>query len=97
MKQKEAKEARAAMDTYNRYTIAVRGVSPDVYGILRMAKIETEFETLLSTTKPPPTPQDIAIQHMRPLEQLGEGSGHNAWMSKYVARKSEEHSMDVDS
>jgi predicted P-loop ATPase/GTPase len=28
---------------------------------------------------------------------LGGRSGHNAWMSNYVARKSEEHSMDVDS
>lgn len=96
-KQKEVKEARVTMDTYNRYTIAVRGVSPDVYGILRKAKIETEFATLLSTTMPSPTPQDDAIQHMRPLERLGGGSGHNAWMSNYVARKSEEHSMDVDS
>jgi hypothetical protein len=96
-KQKEVKEARATMDTYNRYTIAVRGVSADVYGILRKANIETEFATLLSTTMPLPTPQDDAIRHMRPLERLDGGSGHNAWMSNYVARKSEEHSMDVDS
>jgi len=96
-KQKEVKEARVTMDTYNRYTIAVRGVSADVYGILRKANIETEFATLLSTTMPSPTPQDDTIQHMRPLERLGGGSGHNAWMSNYVARKSEEHSMDVDS
>lgn len=95
-KQKEVKKARVTMDTYNRYTIAVRGVSADVYGILRKAKIETEFATLLGTTMPSPTPQDDAIQHMRPLERLGGGSGHNAWMSNYVARKSEEHSMDVD-
>ena len=85
------------MDTYNRYMIAVRGVSADVYGILRKAKIETEFATLLSTTTPSPTPQDDAIQHMRPLEWPAGGSGHNAWMSKYIARESEEHSMDVDS
>jgi len=96
-KQKEVKEAQMAMDSYNRYTIAVRGVSADVYGILRKANIETEFATLLSTTMPSPTPQDDAIQHMRPLERLGGGSSHNAWMSNYVARKSEEHSMDVDS
>ena len=96
-KQTEVKTALATMDTYNRYTIAVRGISPDVYGILREANIETEFATLLSTTMPSPTPQDDAIQHMRPLERLGGGSGHNAWMSNYVARKSEEHSMDVDS
>ena len=70
-KQKKVKAVRVTMDTYNRYTIAVRDVSPDVYGILRKAKIETEFATLLSTTMPSPTPQDDAIQHMRPLERLG--------------------------
>ena len=96
-KQKEVKEARVTMDSYNRYTIAVRGVSADVYGILRKANIETEFATLLSTMMPSPTPQDDAIQHMRPLERLGGGSGYNAWMTNYVARKSEEHWMDVDS
>ena len=96
---KKLKDARLIMDRYNRYTIAIRGASPNVYGILRKAKIETEFETLLRTTMPPPTPQDIAIQHMRPLERLGEESVHNAWMSNYVARagESEEHSMIVDS
>ena len=72
------KDARSTMDRYNRHSIAIRGSSPDVYGILRKANIETEFETLLSTTMPAPTPQDIAIQHMRPLERLGEESGHNA-------------------
>jgi hypothetical protein len=91
------KEARVTMDIYNRYTIAIRGSSADPYGILHTANIAKEFATLLSTTMPSPTPQDDALQHMRPLERLGGRSGHNAWMSNYVARKSEEHSMDVDS
>ena len=32
MKQKEVKEARAAMDAYNKYSIALRGATSDVYG-----------------------------------------------------------------
>ncbi|KIM80231.1 hypothetical protein PILCRDRAFT_9777 [Piloderma croceum F 1598] len=95
-KQKEVKEAQLAMDTYNRYTIAVRGASADVYGILRTAKIETEFATLLTTMMPSPTAQDETIQHMRPLERLGGESGHTTWMSRYVVGKSKEYSMDVD-
>ena len=96
-RQKEAvKEARVAMDNYNRYTIAARGATSNVYGILRKANVDAEFKTLLNTTMPSPTPQDDAIQHMRPLERLGSGSGHNTWMSYYVARESED-SMDVDS
>ncbi|KIM86830.1 hypothetical protein PILCRDRAFT_4708 [Piloderma croceum F 1598] len=87
-KQKKVKEARLAMDAYNRYTIAVRGASADVYGILRMAKIETEFATLLTSTMPSPTAQDETIQHMRPLERLGSESGHTAWMSRYVVGES---------
>jgi hypothetical protein len=95
-KQKEVKEKKLAMDAYNRYTIAVRGASSNVYGILTKAKVEKEFESLLTTTMPSPTAQDKTIQHMRPLERLGGGSGHTAWMSKYVVGQSKEHSMDVD-
>jgi hypothetical protein len=79
---KEVKKERLAMDAYNRYTIAVRGASSDVYGILVKAQVETEFATLLTTTMPSPTVQDETIQRMRPLERLG--GGHTAWMSKYV-------------
>jgi len=95
-KQRVVKEARLAMDTYNRYSIAVRGASADEYGILRKANVETAFATLLSITMPSPAAQDRAIQRMRPLERLGRESGHTAWMSKYVVGESEEHSMDVD-
>ena len=76
-KQKEVKETRVTMDSYNRYTLAVCGVSTDIYGILHKPNIETEFATLLSTMMPSSTPQDNTIQHMWPLEWLGGGSGHN--------------------
>jgi hypothetical protein len=46
-KQRVVKEARLAMDTYNRYSIAVRGTSADEYGILHKANIEIAFATLL--------------------------------------------------
>ena len=83
-KQEEVKNMRREMDAYNRYTITIRGASADVYGILRKAKIETAFATLLSTTMPSPTAQDEAMKRMRPLERLGGESGHSAWMSAYV-------------
>ena len=93
-KQKVVKEKRLAMDAYNRYSIAVRGASPDVYGILRKANVERAFSTLLSITMPSPTVQDTKIQRMQPFERLGRKSGHTAWMSKY--RKGKEDFMDVD-
>ncbi len=92
-KQNHVKEERAAMDAFNRYTIAIRGTSASVYGILDKAKVKTEFATLLAVTMPSPTAQDEMIQHMRPLERLGRESGHTAWMSKYVTGESK---MDVD-
>ena len=78
------KEARLAMDSYNRYAISVRGASPDVYDILRAARVEKEFATLLQITMPAPSNQDRTMQHMRPLERLGAASNHTAWMSQYV-------------
>jgi len=93
-KENKVKEERAAKDTCNRYTIAIRGASASVYGILEKAKVETEFATLLAITMPSPTVQDKMIQRMRPLERLGRGYGHTAWMSTYVAGES---MMDVDS
>jgi len=95
-KQNEVKKERLAMDAYNRYTIAVRGASASVYGILDRAKVETEFATLLAVTMPSFTAQDETIQHMRPLERLGRESGHTVWMSRYVMGESKEHLMDVD-
>ena len=92
--QRAAKERRLTIDAYNRYSIAVRGASAKVYGILHTAKVETAFATLLSTTMPSPTAQDETIQHMRPLERLGGESGHTSWMSKYYVGENE--AMDVD-
>ena len=95
-KQNEAKEERPAMDSHNRYTIAIRGVSASVYGILDKANVKTQFATLLAIMMPSPTAQDEMIQHMRPLERLGRESGHTAWMSRYVVEESKERLMDVD-
>jgi len=79
-----------AMNEYNRFTISIRGASSDVYGILKEAKLNEQFATLLSLTMPPPTAQDIAIQHMMPLERLGKTSGHTAWMKDYSSLRDEE-------
>jgi hypothetical protein len=79
---------RLAMDSYNRYLISARGSSPDVYGILNKADIAEQFATLLQIVMPMPTDQDSAIQHMQPLEHLGDTS-HTAWMKKYVVVESE--------
>ena len=56
-------EARQAMDEYNRFTISIRGKSRFTYKILDEAEITKEFSTLLDTSMPPQTDQDIAIQH----------------------------------
>jgi hypothetical protein len=77
------KATRAKMDAYNRYTINVRGASSTAYGSLKEANIVTEFATLVKVTMPSPTAQDVALQHMRPLERLGEDSGYTAWMTDY--------------
>ena len=76
---------RQAMDFCNRYTISVRGASPCSYGILNEAKIALEFKNLLSITVPSPTLQDETLQHMRPLEHLGECSSHTRWMLDCVS------------
>jgi hypothetical protein len=81
---KAADNARRAMDSCNRYSISARGVSPDVYNILREANIVTEFTTLLNVIMPSPVDLDSTRQHMRPLERLAAESGHTAWMSEYV-------------
>jgi hypothetical protein len=93
---KMAEQERQAMDGYNRYTIAVRGASASIYGILDKANVKTEFAALLGTTMPSPTIQDTMIQHMRPLERLGSRSDHTAWMSRYVVGDGNEDTMDVD-
>lgn len=75
---------QVAMDTYNRFTICVRGASEEVYGVLKTANIAKAFATFLSTTMPPPTAQNTATQHMRPLDHLSDTSAHTAWMLLYV-------------
>jgi hypothetical protein len=88
--QEDIKAARLAMDSYNRYSIAVRGADCNTYGILKEANIVQEFATLLGITNPPPTSQDIALQHMRPSERLGETSPHTNWMLEYVVANSDD-------
>ena len=79
---KAVKEARLAVDSYNRYSISVRGISPDEYGILRTAKIAKEFATLLSIIMTSIAEDHSTKKHMRPLERLSDQS-HIAWMSEY--------------
>jgi hypothetical protein len=84
-RKKDVQEKRLAMDLYNRYSISVRGASPDVYGILEAVDIAQEFDLLLSVTMPSPADHEPMIQQMRPLERVGNASAHTAWMSQYVA------------
>ncbi|KAK2464125.1 hypothetical protein APHAL10511_003873 [Amanita phalloides] len=76
------KEARFAVDSCNRHLISVRGISPDVYGILHDARIAQEFATLLSILMPLPVDDSSTIKHLRPLERLSE-SDHTDWMAEY--------------
>jgi hypothetical protein len=85
---KDVKVKQQAMDSCNRYSIAVRGASSDVYGILQEARIVGEFTTLLDITSSL-SAQDEALQHMRPLEHLGNTSSHTDWMRNYVVSSSE--------
>jgi hypothetical protein len=80
-KKNAVEQARQEMDSYNRYTIFVRGASSDTYGILKRADVEEAFNTLLTVTMLPPATQGCMIQHMHPLERLGERSAHTAWMA----------------
>jgi hypothetical protein len=81
------RDAQLAVDSYNRYSLSVRGASPEVYGILKTANIADEFATLLKITTPSPGNQKAILQHMRPLQRLGNESNHTAWMSEYVAEE----------
>lgn len=99
---KDVEVKQVAMDAYNRFTVSVRGTSPEVYGVLNAAKIANEFATLLRIIMPAPTGRDTIIQQMRPLEHLGDTSAHTNWMSVYVvddpqlSDQPEAESMDVD-
>jgi hypothetical protein len=75
---------REAMDAYNRYSIFVRGASSDIYGILKTADIVDQFGTLLHVTMPSPDGLESSLQHMWPLERLGNDCAQTAWMLEYV-------------
>ena len=80
----EADKARLAIESCYRYSISVRGTSPDVYGILDKANIANEFKTLLDIIMPQPLDEEDSIRrHLRPLERLADDSPHTAWMSEF--------------
>jgi hypothetical protein len=76
---------RLAMEDYNRYSISVRGATPETYGILKEADIVMEFATLLDITMPPLTEEALELQHMQPLRQVDESSPSTAWMWEGIA------------
>jgi len=80
---KDVKAKRLAMDRYNRYSIHVRGSTPDVYDILKTASFAEEFHTLLSVTAVTPDSRDIALQQMCPYERLDLGSPFMSWIPMY--------------
>jgi hypothetical protein len=82
-------EARSAIESCNRYSIFVRGTSPEVYGILNEAGIAKEFKTLFSVTMPSPTDCTDTMQCMRPFERLGK-STHMAWMTEFPEEEPED-------
>jgi len=86
----EVIRTRATMDGYNRYSIFVRGASPEVYGILDEGNFAAEFATLLRMIMPVAADYDSNIQQMRPLERLGHSSAHMAWMMQYTAEEAGE-------
>jgi len=88
----EVKSARTKRDSYNRYSISVRGASPEVYGVLAKANIATEFATLLRVTMPSSDDQNSTIQQMRSLERLGDNCANMAWMLQYTAEDDGEES-----
>ena len=79
---KKVNDAQCAVDSYNRYSISVRGASPDVYNILSEANIVEEFATLLNIVMPESDAERTKM-HMRPLERLSEKSHHTDWMWEY--------------
>ena len=83
-------EAKLVIESCNRYSIFVRGTSPEVYGILNEARIAKEFKTLLSVTMPSPTDRTDAMQCMRPFERFGK-SAHMAWMTQFPEEEPEDN------
>jgi hypothetical protein len=83
-------EIRQAMDSYNKYSVFIRGASPATYGILKTVGIENAFATLLKTTMPLPSNEDDEIQHMLPLNRLASESGYTEWMMEYGGEKDDQ-------
>jgi hypothetical protein len=84
----DAKEKQRAVDRYNRYSISVRGVLANAYGILKEAGIAREFQMLhlvSSRISSGTTPQ------MRPWERLGEDFPQTGWMYDYEMSESGEN------
>jgi hypothetical protein len=79
-RQAVVKTKQRAMDLYNRYTISIWGASPEVYGILKTANIETQFQTLLAVTMPSPKAEIPLVQEMKPLEHLDRDSAYTTRM-----------------
>ena len=79
---KKVYDARLYADSYNRYSISVRGASPEVYGILHSANIVKEFGTLLNVVRPSSDVEKRTTMHMRPSERMSRGSPHTDWMWK---------------
>jgi len=94
--QDTVKDEQFAMDSYNRFSISVRGSSPQVYGVLCQADIVDEFATLLRVTMPQPSEDDFMIEHMQPAQHLGDASACTAWMLDYVGQTGDDDTMGLD-
>ena len=92
---KKVNDAQLAVDSYNRYSISVRGASPDVFNILREANIVQEFATLLNIVMPESDAERTKM-HMRPLERLSEKSHHTDWTWEYGKAYEEWRSWALD-
>jgi len=93
-------ESQQAMDSFNRYAIAIRGASPEVYGVLETAGIQRQFQSLLSVTLPSKESGQPSLRSMRPLEHLDAMRPHTAWMTDFKVVDSEtgedESEVEID-
>jgi hypothetical protein len=89
-------EKRMAMDSCNRFSIFVRGASPEVYGILREAGIANQFATLLNVARGSLSNEGNTLKHMRPYERLGNTSAHTAWTTEYAVDYSRDDDWEED-
>jgi hypothetical protein len=85
----KVESCRRDMESWNRYSLCVRGASPEAYGILEEADITVAFQSLLDIVFQAPTGQERLVQSMQLLARLGKTSGHTAWMADYVYKNSE--------